>query len=363
MRILQIANFVSPTSGGLRTSIDILRHGYEERGWTVGRITPYQELHRRGEISGISSVRIPTAGDYRVFLSRKAIIRAILDFRPDIIELSDKTTLAWLPKWCAQQSIACCVISHERLDFTLRHAKVFSGTLLRLAQRWTASVQKYSSRIICASDFASREFTVDDRRIEKIPFGVNVETIEPRLTREVGRPTYVISMCSRLSGEKRPELVIEALRVLAQRLDVHLRVMGDGPLRKHLEKMSVDLPIEFLGHISDRKKVFAELREADAVVNLGQFETFGLVTLEALATGTPVVVSNSGASPELVDDTCGRVVAPIPSLIAQALEDLLTLNDPALFSRCRDRAECFSWSLTIGAFCALYSEIVNLEPV
>lgn len=360
MRVLQIANFVSPTSGGLRTSIDNLRRGYQTRGWTVGRITPYPDPQDSGDFFHIRSLRLPTTGNYRILLSRKSIMRAITDFKPDIVELSDKTTLAWLAKWCSRKSIPCCVISHERLDYTLQHAGILTSFLLFMARKWKSDIEKYATHIVCASKFAAEEFTISPDRLSLIPLGVAVESVEPRLERNRKTTHFVIVMCSRLSKEKRLELVFDAVRELSAKVCVHLRVIGDGPLRESLETASRDLPVQFLGHISNRMQIFNEFRDADVVVNFGQFETFGLVTLESLATGTPVVVADSGASPEIVDNTCGRVVSPVPNVIASAIADVLMNDEPELFRQCRQRAEQYSWSKTIDSFGNLYFQLSEL---
>ena len=359
MRVLQIANFVSPKSGGIRTSIDILRGGYESRGWTVGRLTPYPDHDSKHDIVGLASIRLPKVGDYRVFIKRGPIKRAIEEFKPDVVELSDKTTLAWLPEWCSRRGIPCCVISHERLDHTLRHAGMYSKPLLFLARRWKVEIEQFATQIVCASQFAAAEFNVPSHRLSRIPLGVAIETVHPRTSRTSRCSSPVIVMCSRLSEEKRPHIAIEAVRVLSKKLNVQMRVLGDGPLRGALEELSVGLPIHFLGHISDRSQVFHEMRNADVVINLGQFETFGLVTLEALATGTPVVVANSGASPELVDSSCGRVVVPEPHTVADAIFEILTANDPTMFQLCRRRAEEYPWGRSIDLFCDLYDQVLK----
>jgi alpha-1,6-mannosyltransferase len=84
-----------------------------------------------------------------------------------------------------------------------------------------------------------------------------------------------------------------------------VRVIGDGPSRRRLRDAYRDRPVSFDGHVSDRWAVAMAMRSADLLVNLGPVETFGLVTLEAMACGAPVVVRDRGGSRELVDSTVG----------------------------------------------------------
>ena len=81
-----------------------------------------------------------------------------------------------------------------------------------------------------------------------------------------------------------------------------LVVAGDGPLRARLERAArrASLPVRFAGFVTDPKELAILLASADVVIAPGPVETFGLAALEALACGTPVVVSAASALPEVV---------------------------------------------------------------
>jgi alpha-1,6-mannosyltransferase len=354
MKILQVANFVSPKSGGLRTAIDALRNGYEEMGWSVYRLTPFPDPQQQLDVYGVGSVRVPTMHSYHVILQRRSVQAAIRDINPDVIELSDKSTLAWLPKWAKENGIPCCVISHERMDLTLRHAGVVSLPLRKLSQNWTSQIVEHASRIVCASQFAAVEFQDCNVDTEIIPLGINLDTIRPIASRKIGNSTIKVVMCTRLSEEKKPHVGIEAIRLLAQKRDVQLIIMGDGPSRRRLEKLASGLDVQFVGHVADRQRVLRELGSADVVLNLGPVETFGLVTLEALAAGTPVVVANSGASPELITPDCGRAVSTDAVSVARGIEEIVAMSDETTSANCRMRAGQFRWSNTVSRFAQLY---------
>lgn len=359
MRILQIANFVSPKSGGLRTAIDALREGYEQLGWTVHRLTPFPEDQRKNEISGIRSARVPTMGSYRVILGRRQVQKVILELRPDIVELSDKSTMAWIPRWCKARGIPCCVISHERMDLTLQNGGVMALPVRAIAQHWRKQIAQHSSHVVCASLFAAHEFANLGARSRIIPLGVNSPAIKAGVVIALQPRRSRIVMCCRLSEEKNPEVVVEAIRLLSQHRDIELVVLGDGPMRTQLETRATGLKVSFLGHVADRGAVLHELSTADVVVNVGTIETFGLVTLEALASGTPVVVANTGASPELINDECGRVVEVTPESVANGINDILESYLPETRERCRARAQQFPWSRTVSEFAHLYTELVG----
>ena len=360
MKILQVANFVSPKSGGLRTAIDALRSGYEELGWSVYRITPFPNPAHSLDVAGIKSIRVPTMHSYKVILERRRIQETILEIDPDVIELSDKSTFAWLPQWAKEHGIPCCVISHERMDLTLRHAGLATIPLRRLSQRWTREIADSATRVICASQFAAVEFEEFGIPINLIPLGVNLDSIKPMPSRVISDSKVEIVMCTRLSEEKKPHVGIEAVRLLSQRRPVHLTIMGDGPSRSRLEELAEGLDVDFLGHISDRQKVLHILGSADVVLNLGPVETFGLVTLEALAAGTPVVVANTGASPELITSECGRAVKTDAVSVAQGIEEVIEFSDTRTSENCRMRAGQFRWTSTVAQFARLYMEVAQV---
>lgn len=363
MKILQVANFVSPTSGGLRTAIDALRAGYETRGWTVFRITPYPNQTGNNEVFGIPTVKVPFIGNYRVILQRKILKKAVLHIAPDVVELSDRTTLAWLPKWCKKNGIPCCTISHERLDQTLNYAKILKLPLNQLARKWTSDIVTYSSLIVCASKYAADEYLGTRASISDIALGVDVSSITPRFLQRDDKKPFRIVLCGRLSPEKQPELGIEAFRELAKHMDVSMRVIGDGPLRSSLERRARGLDITFVGHISQRAEVYRELRDADVALNLGKHETFGLMTLESLATGTPVVVVNNGASSEIVDMFSGLVTSSDSLSISESMKILLKNSNKDTRHHCRERAEQFPWSRTVENFCTIYESLISRDVV
>ena len=101
--------------------------------------------------------------------------------------------------------------------------------------------------------------------------------------------------------EKHPERGIDTVAALcAAGHDVRLLVAGDGPRRSALQRRAAGLPVRFLGFLPDRLALARLLASADVLLAPGPHETFGLSTLEALACGTPVVVSASSALPEVI---------------------------------------------------------------
>ena len=108
--------------------------------------------------------------------------------------------------------------------------------------------------------------------------------------------------------------------------NVRLKIGGDGPLRKQLESKAKDLEIErqviFTGLLS-REKVLREMKNCDVFVLSSTFETFGVVLIEALACGKPVVATKCGGPEDIVNSTNGYLV-PKKNVraLGNAMEDI-----------------------------------------
>jgi glycosyltransferase involved in cell wall biosynthesis len=123
-----------------------------------------------------------------------------------------------------------------------------------------------------------------------------------------------------------------------------LRIGGDGPLRSELENLARKLGIEqrvvFLGKLS-RQQVMIEMRTCDAFVLSSHYETFGVVLIEALACGKPVIATRCGGPETVVNETNGLLV-PVNNLeaLGQAMAEMkhyARRYDPAFL-----RAQCLS---------------------
>lgn len=365
MRIVQVANFVKADSGGIRRCIDQLRSEYRRRGHHVTAVVPKTDDRTPEEgITTVPGTIVPFTGGYRAIVARRPLKDLITSLRPDVVELSDKTTLAWLPEWLNSRGIASVVISHERTDIVVSRYGPSWLPITSLTSRFRARVVEFADVIVCASEFAAAEFNDDEPRpdqIHLVPLGVDLDTFRPDETNsaQVGSKAKRIElvMCGRLSPEKQ---TLEALRgavAFIKHHDAHLTVIGDGPLRLELQELAGALPIDFLGWVSETSEVSALIARADVAINLGPIETFGLATLEALACGVPVVVSSTGGSRELVTAECGRTVEPTETAVSQAIEELIAIPRAERRAAARARAERFTWSNTAESLLGLYNEM------
>ncbi|MGW4706279.1 glycosyltransferase [Streptomyces sp. NPDC004285] len=363
LRIVRLANFVTPTSGGLRTALDQLGRGYLAAGHEPVLVVPGDAASDRrteqGRIVTLPGPVLPGTGGYRVLADRRRVRRLLDELAPDRIEVSDRTTLRWTGEWARRARVPSVMVSHETADGVLRTWGVPPALASGAADRLNRRTAWAFARIVCTTEWAEREFVrIGARNVVRAPLGVDLERCRPGRGGTAARARYadgqrvLLLLCSRLSVEKRPGTALDALEELrGAGISAALVVAGDGPLRGALERRARErrLPVRFLGHVADREALADLQAAADVCLAPGPAETFGLSALEALACGTPVVVSASSALPEVVG-TAGASAADTPAAFADGVRGLLAAPEGVRRRAARARAEGFSWDRAVAAF-------------
>ena len=219
-----------------------------------------------------------------------------------------------------------------------------------------------AAAILVLSDF-SRSLVATDHaehlgRVVRVRGGVDTDFFTPGEGAEpAGRPERapcgrrLLVTARRLEPRMGLEQLLHAVAALRRSHDVALALVGAGMLERRLRELASALGITdgvaFLGRAADD-----ELREwyraADLfVLPTLAYEGFGMVTVEALACGTPVIGTPVGATPELLRPLDPRLVARdvSPEAIADAIGDALTWVDDDVRKRCREYAvRDFAWT-------------------
>ncbi|GGK49098.1 glycosyltransferase [Nocardia camponoti] len=372
MRIVQLANFYGPRSGGLRTALHHLGEGYVAAGHEVVLIVPGARRSEEVLPSGalritLPALSIPWTGGYRAADPRR-VADALRGLAPDVLEVSDRLTLRGFGRWASRRGVTSVMISHERLD------RLLGQFLPRPAARHCADIANRRTAtdydmVVCTTEFARAEFErIGAGNVELVPLGVDLDLFSPRqrdteLRADLGVDGYPLLVhCGRLSVEKRVDRSIEAVGALSRAgMPTRLVVAGDGPRRDALERRAKTLPtlpggmpaVHFTGFISDRAMVAKLLATADVSLAPGPHETFGLAALEALAAGTPVVASRSSALADIVTAECGAIAADRPRAFAQAVTDVLAMPTIGRRRAARTRAEQFTWPRAVEGMLAV----------
>jgi alpha-1,6-mannosyltransferase len=363
-RIAQLANFYGPFTGGLRTVVEELARCYAASGFERVLIAPgpsdMEETGEHGTRIFIKSPIVPASGGYRVISKTGALLKLLDRLKPDVVEVSDKLTLVAAARWARERGIPCTLLSHERIDAILGGRVPSFVSLRRAADAWNAKLARNFDAIICPSSFASHEFErIGADNVTVVPWGVALDTFSPAAGRggvvRDRRAALELICVGRLSKEKEPTLAIDAATELHRRgVDVHLTVVGTGPMLGVLKRRARRVPVTFTGHVHERSAVAGLLADADLTLAPCGAETFGLAVLESLACGTPVVTSDSGAAFEVCGPGCGAAAPADAGKMADAVTMLLSGDRDALRLRSRARAELFSWNKTAESVLAVH---------
>ena len=356
MRIVRLANFVAPHSGGLRTSLAELGAGYLAAGHEPVLVIPGErdsdQPTAQGRVITMRAPRVPFAGGYRVLWRRRRLARLLARLRPDVLEVSDRTTLRWTGAWARERGVPAVMVSHESVTALLEGVGLSKG---RAVADWlNRRTARAYQQVICTTGWAATEFErIGVGNLVRVPLGVDLTTFRPRTNQAQGQ--ILLVHCGRLSAEKKPQRSLTTLATLrASGLPVRLVVAGDGPLRARLERRAAraGLPVTFAGFLSGRADLAALLASADVALAPGPAETFGLAALEALACGTPVVVSAESALPEVA----GEAGASVPGEdLAAGVRAVLARPERARRTAARARAEQYDWATAVRGFLAVHA--------
>lgn len=367
MHIVQLANFYGPRSGGLRTALHHLGAGYVARGHRVTLVVPGGRRTDERLATGVRRItlaapKLPGTGGYRAVDPWR--VRHLLErLRPDALEVSDRLSLRGLGRWAAERGVPSVVISHERLDRLLEQFLVPGPSARRWADRLNQRMAASYDTVVCTTAFAAAEFDrIGAPNLLRVPLGVDLAAFSPARRdvelrgRLAGKAEHLLVHCGRLSTEKHVERSVDTVAALhSAGHRVRLVVAGDGPRRAALERRARLLPVTFLGFVAQRTALATLLASSDVALAPGPHETFGLAALEALASGTPVVVSHSSALVEIVRPGCGLAVPDDAAAFAGAVRGLLATAEFDRRAVARARAEQFAWPTAVSGMLSALS--------
>ncbi|MCM0620828.1 glycosyltransferase [Nocardioides sp. BSK12Z-4] len=367
MRIAQLANFVGPASGGMRTAITALGRGYVEAGAERLLVVPGPtDTVTEGPDGTVVQVRAPRVySGYRLVVEPWRVVDVLERFGPTSIEVNDKLTLLLVARWARRRGVGTVLFSHERLDDMVAMLTRMDPTRHPVALLNKVLVRSFD-RLVVTSDYAEREFRTAAGAVgcpvTRVPLGVDLATFRPPATPVPTREPHPgggplrLALVGRLSREKSPHLAVGAAVELHRRgVPVRLDVYGDGPHRPELEELAGGAPVVFHGFVTAREELAARIGEADVALSVCPGETFGLAVLEALACGTPVVTADTGGAGELVDAASGRRAAPTPTAVADAVLDLARRPRELTRVAARRRAEQFTWAASVQAMLEVHA--------
>lgn len=243
-------------------------------------------------------------------------------------------------------------------DLKLAYAAATDWKHRWLVRRWYAfhrmqiRVARQLPAITCPSEHAKAdivtEFGVDPARIHPIPLGVDQATFRPRLEL-TKHPKRLVTTASADTPLKGLHILLTAYHgLLAKHPDLELVVIGKlrkGEAKRTIERLGLRHRVTFKSDLS-RADLAAEFYTASIAVTPSLYEGFGLPAAEAMSCGTPVIVTDGGALPEVAGDAGIVVPKGDPDALAAAIDALLLNSErrKAVAEACYARAqETFNW--------------------
>ena len=358
-----------PTVNGVTYTIRTWRQRWRDRGGRMDVVYPEATgyVPEAGE-RPVTSFGFPFYAGYRYALP--AVPRPVHDV--DVVHVHTPFTLGLAGLRLARAEDLPLVASYhtptgEYTDYIA--PRPVSSLLRGVSEYWERAFLDRADVVLVPSE-VTREHVVGQvgvtTRVETLPNGVDVERFRPVETAgfrarhgldtlDPDRP--LVGYTGRHGHEKRLDLLVEA----AAGLDATVVLAGDGPARSDLERLAedTDVDVRFLGFL-ERDELPAFYASLDVFAFPSPVETQGIVALEAMACGTPVVAAEAGALTETVEDgVTGLHFEPGDvEGFRQAIRRSLDERD-RLGEACLDRRETTSVAVAVDRLAALYGSLVE----
>jgi glycosyltransferase involved in cell wall biosynthesis len=313
----------------------LLRQGVQVRIYSPTVKNP--AFPATGEVVHIPAVPIPGRAEYRLGLALPAAVRRDLaEFSPNVVHVSTPDIVGHRAvTWARKHKVAVVASVHTRFDTYLAyyHLEMLEPLARALMRRFyhrceVVMAPAASTAAILRSQRMNRDVVIWGRGIDRDQFNPGRRDMAWRRSIGIADDEMVIIFLGRVVMEKGLDVFADAIHALDEReVNYRVLVVGEGPARPWFEQQ---LPRAiFTGEITGVELATA-LASADVLLNPSITEAFGNVTLEAMASGLPVIAAEATGSTNLVfDGATGRLVDGTDSdEFADALE--VYARDPAL---------------------------------
>ncbi len=351
MRIGMFTNVYLPTTNGVVVSVETFRKALTRLGHDVFVFGPdCGEIEDRAPyIFRYPAVELPLQ-KYPLTLPVSPYIDRLLPaLKPHVLHANHPALLGRVAARKSQEMDLPLVFTyHTRYAEYSHYAEPLPQENVKdFIHSWLASFMEECHWVVVPSesirDMLEEHYGIT-RGVSVVPTGIETERFGKVDRAEARRVlgwsdelTYLVSI-GRLAKEKSFDMLIEAFAKL-QRQDCRLVIIGSGDEGKALEQKASDLgvreSVEFTGLVPF-EKVATYLGASDLFTFASVTETQGLVTLEALASGLPVVAVDASGTREAVDDTCAFLTEHSAEAVAEGIQRMLERED---LGELRDRAQ------------------------
>jgi glycosyltransferase involved in cell wall biosynthesis len=319
VRIAYVTETYPPELNGVSLTVERTVRYLRGRGHRVELIRPRQPGEEAGEADDelrTMGCPIPLYPDLRLGLASTATLRHRFErTQPDVVHVATEGPLGWAALRAAR-SRGVPVTSDFRTNFHQYSRYYRMGWLAPVVYDYLRRFHNQGQHTFVPTQALRHELTgAGFERLEVVGRGVDTTLFTPDKRSAALREAWgagdgpVLLCVGRLAAEKNVGLALCAFDAVRQRVpEATMVVVGDGPLRKRLE--AEHPAVRFVGALRG-EELAAHYASADLFVFPSLSETFGNVTLEALASGLPVVAFDTAAAADHVDDCRSGLLAPV----------------------------------------------------
>lgn len=382
MRVLYCTDTYPPQVNGVSIVTSLSVAGLARRGWECAVLAPRypaaaHALWNAGaveegatELVAAPSVPLPGYPEIRLGLPRRALVEGMIRrFRPDLVHSETEFGIGRAGQRAAGR-MGLPAVSSYHTDFA-RYAAAYGAPWLRGAVAgYLGRFHGRSRRVYTPSSYSRRDLLrLGIRDVEVWGRGVDTELFHPgrrspELRAALGMGSrFTFLYVGRLAAEKGTAQVLEAFRVASgfvPRGVLHLVVAGTGPRKAEL-RAAAPPGVTFLGLLDRRSRLPDLYANSDAFVFASVTETLGLVVLEAMASGLPVVATPAGGVADHLRHGENGLAYPEGDVGALAREMVALAGDYALTRRlargARRTAERLSWDRELDRLDESYREV------
>ena len=361
MRIVDVNEFYSPTGGGVRTYVDrkmgiLADLGHELIVVAPGREDRVEERPGGGRVIYLKSPGMPFDRNYGLFWDRAAIHRVLDALDPDVVECCSP----WRPAWFVGDWQPPA--GRDVLKAFFMH----NDNIAAYAQRWFAGLasherieqgfawySRYMGRFLAKFDTVVTNGPALEKRLRArgvridaaMPLGIERghfspelrdEDLRRRLLRQCGLPDegMLLLGLGRHHGEKRWPLVVDAVARAGTTLPIGLILLGTGSQSATIARRIGGSPhMRMFAPVYDREQLARIMASCDALIHGSEAEPFGLVASEAMASGLPLIVPDTGGCAEVADARASALYAARDAVSAAEAIARLHACDRAMLRR------------------------------
>jgi glycosyltransferase involved in cell wall biosynthesis len=373
LRVALVTSSYNYIPDGVALTLNRLVGYLESQGVEVLVFAPIADrpaFVHQGTVVPVPSIALPGRPEYRLALGMAGYVkRQLLDFQPDIIHIGVPDLLGHAALALAKaHGIPVVASYHTRYETYLKHywyLAPLEGWLKRILRRFYGAcrevyVPSESVRQALLADGLRDNFKPWPRGIDMARFSPAKRSTPWRARYGIGPGELVILHVSRLVREKRLDTLTAALRQLT--VPHRVLIVGDGPEREFVQG---ELPNAIFAGFLAGEDLAAAYASSDIFVFPSDSESFGNVTLEAMASGLPCVCADATGSRSLVAAGETGFLAPADDAAAFA-RHITTLAQgralrAALGEAGRLRAQSFSWEETLAKMPGYYRAVLATD--